>query len=326
MQVNSPFGDQGNLYSTNKVVYLSPSFFGFDGGLSFEPSTAVSGNSNSGDCGPTAAPGQFFASGQSVATPGCSALSSTSTNDVQRRRNTYEALLRYRGTFGAFGLAATAAYTGSGRVTDSGGAGSTTNPKHYPLEDLSIGDFGLAVTYGGLSVGGNFEFGRFNLQSSGGFGALIAKHQPNGNALITGFSYTVGPVIFGADYLRYFVEGEQTTATNASTLGVPVVANSVTGVVLGGQRFGQGASAGLTYSLAPGVALYFSSLWVQDRQRGYNFITGQSINAGNNKVSASVYAIGTSFAWKGGRSSLRDVSHENTWRRFGDTVDRDLRQ
>ena len=104
-------------------------------------------------------------------------------------------------------------------------------------------------------------------------------------------------MIFGAHYLRYFVKGDQQTATSATTLGVPVVANAATGVVLGGQRFAEGAAAGATYSIAPSIALFLSPLWVQDRQHGYNFITGQSNNAGNNKVSASVYAIGTSFAW-----------------------------
>ena len=297
VQLTFPFADQGNLYSTNKIVYASPSFYGFDGGLSFEPSTAQVGNSNSGDCGPTSPPGQYFASGQSVATPGCAALSSTSTSDVARRRNTYEALLRYRGTFGPLGVAATASYTGSGRVQDSGIAGSTTDPRHFPLEDLSVGDFGLVLTYGGLSFGGNYQIGRYNTQGGGGFGALIAKGQPDASAFIVGASYTIGPVIFGAHYLRSFSEGDQTTATNASAFGVPVVASAASGVVLGGQRREQGVAAGATYSLAPGVAIYLSGIWEERKQNGYNFITGASNNALNNKVSASVYGVGTSFAW-----------------------------
>ena len=46
-EITWPFEDVGNYYTTNKIVYLSPSFFGFDGGVSFEPSTA-NVNINSG--------------------------------------------------------------------------------------------------------------------------------------------------------------------------------------------------------------------------------------------------------------------------------------
>ncbi len=49
-----PFSDgSGSYYTTSKVVYLSPQLFGFDLGVSFEPSTANVGNfSGAGDgCG-----------------------------------------------------------------------------------------------------------------------------------------------------------------------------------------------------------------------------------------------------------------------------------
>lgn len=295
LQLGYPFADVGNIYGTTKAVYLSPQIHGFDLGVSFEPSTAAGGENNASGCGPTAAPGQFIASGQSVATPGCDNLSSTSTNDVQRRKNTYEGLVRYRGTFGAFGVAATAAYIGSGRVQDSGIAGSTTNPAHYRLEDLSLGDFGLAVTYAGLSVGGNFQYGRYNVPSGGGYGGLVARGQPNAQALIVGGTYTIGPVIVGAHYLRSFSEGDQQTATGRSVFGAPVAFNGTT--VAGGQRLEQGVGAGGTYSLAPGVAVYLSYIWEQRRQNGFNFLTGASNSPAGNKVDGSVLAIGTSFAW-----------------------------
>ena len=251
-----PFADQGGLYSTNKIVYVSPQFYGFDGGLSFEPNTSTVGGDSS-SCPPSPGIGQFTSGGQAAAAAGCPLLSSTSTGDVARRRNTYEALLRYRGTFGPIGIAATASYTGSSRVQDSGIQGSTINPKHFPLEDLSVGDFGLVLTYGGLSFGGNYQLGRYNV-SGGGFNALIAKGQPNSSAAIVGASYTIGPVIVGAHYLWSWSEGDQQTATGFSPANNTVreVFNSTTGLVPGGQRFETGAAAGATYSLAPGLALY----------------------------------------------------------------------
>ena len=294
-QLNFPFADQGSLYTTDKIVYVTPQFYGFDGGVDFEPNTSAVGTPA---CSPTAGLGQYASPGQPAASAGCPALSSTSTADVARRRNTYDALLRYRGTFGAFGIAATASYSGSGRTLDSGVQGSTTNPKHYPLEDLSVGDFGLVLTYGGFSVGGNYQIGRYN-STGAGYGTLVAKGQPNGQAAIVGATYTFGPVIVGAHYLWSWSQGDQQTATGFSPANNTVreVFNAATGLVPGGQRFEVGAAAGATYSLAPGVAIYLSYIWEQRRQNGFNFITGASNNPNNNKTDGNAIAIGSSFAW-----------------------------
>ncbi len=300
-----PFADQGNLYTTNKIVYLSPQFYGVDGGVSWEPDTGNATAGSSG-CG-SAAIGTLQASGQGVASAGCDDLASTSTGDYVRRKNTVEGLIRYRGTFGPVGIATTASYDFSGKVHDSGlapvnGVINPTNPRHLPVEDLSVGDFGLVVTYGGLSVGGNFEIGRYNVQAGGGYGALLAKGQPDSNALIVGASYAIGPVIFGAHYLRSFSEGDQVTATGVSTLGAPVA-----GLVSGGQRFEEGAAAGATYTMAPGITLYLSYIWEHRHQNGFNFLAGTQnstiagaaggVKGTGNTTDAQVLAIGTSFAW-----------------------------
>ena len=293
VQINYPFATVGNVYSTTKIIYLSPQFFGVDFGVSWEPTTANGGEANAAGCGPTATPGSFTASGQSTATPGCDNLSSTSTSDYQRRKNTYEALVRYRGTFGPLGLAATAQYTGSGRVLDSGVPGAATNPQRTKLEDLSLGDFGVAVTFAGVTVGGNYLVGRYNVPGGGGYGGLLTKGQSNSNAFIVGASYTVGPVIFGAHYLRSQSQGDQATATNRSATGVALAAGGITG----GQRMETGLAAGATYSLAPGLSLFASYVYNERKQNGYNFLTGQSNNAAGNKTTAQVFAVGTGFAW-----------------------------
>ena len=293
VQVAYPFATVGNVYATTKIIYLSPQFFGVDFGVSWEPTTAAGGESNAAGCGPTASPGTFAASGQSVATPGCDFLSSTSTADIGRRKNTYEALVRYRGTFGPLGLAATAQYTGSGRVLDSGVPGAATNPQRVKLEDLSLGDFGVAITFAGVTFGGNYLVGRYNVPGGGGYGGLLAKGQPSSNAVIVGASYTIGPVIFGAHALRSQSQGDQQTATNRTGTGAALAAGSV----LGGQRVESGIAAGATYSLAPGVSLFASYLYQERKQNGFNFISGASNNAANNKTTAQVFAVGTGFAW-----------------------------
>ena len=212
-----PFADVGNLYSTTKIVYLSPQFYGVDFGLSYEPSTAAIGNDSGAGCGGNGNPANgnslITSGGANTAAPGCDALNSTSTGDISRRKDTYEGLVRYRGTFGSFGVVGTASYDGSGRVHDSGVVGSTTDPKRMKYEDLSVGDFGLAVTYGGLTVGGNYQVGRYNVPGGGGFGGLVTKGQPNANAFNATVSYTIGPVIVGAAFSESWYQGNQQAAT-----------------------------------------------------------------------------------------------------------------
>ena len=288
------------MYSTNKAVYLSPQFYGVDFGLSYEPSTGGIGNDNGAGCGGPGPFGSatFTTSGNGTATPGCDALSSTSTADINRRKDTYEGLARYRGTFGPIGVVGTAAYIGSSRIHDSGVVGSATDPKRQRFEDLSIGDFGAAVTYGGLTVGGHYQLGRYNIQNGGGPGGLVTKGQPNSNAYSVTASYTIGPVIFGADLTESWYQGNQQSATNKSTTGVSLI---VPGGVTGGQRRDIGVSVGGTYSLAPGVAIFVSYLWEEARQRGSNVLLGTS-NVGlatdvHNKLDSSIFGVGTSFAW-----------------------------
>lgn len=300
-----PFNDVGNMYSTTKAVYLSPQFYGVDFGLSYEPGTGGIGGANGAGC---TGPGPFggaliTTSGPGQASPGCDALSSTSTADINRRKNLFEGLVRYRGTFGPVGIAATASYDGSGRVLDSGIPGSATNPKRKKLEDLSYGDFGLVVTYGGLSVGGNYQAGRYNVLGGSGAGGLLAQGQPNSSAMIVGASYTIGPVIFGAHALASFYQGSQSAATNQNANGVSLL--TAPGAIRGGQRRDVGVGAGATYSLAPGVSIYASYIWEQAKQHGVNFASpGGTVGTvgtvgpeSHYKLDNSVFAIGTSFAW-----------------------------
>lgn len=296
-QITWPFADVGNYYTTTKAIYLSPQLYGFDFGVSFEPGT---GNLNISDsCNAANSLGTNFvnssgtfttaggASGQGVSGPGCDRLSSSPINgESARRKDTVDALLRYRGTFGAFGIAATGGYIGGGHVLDNSGIAFNNNPlaaggARPNYDGLNIGDFGLAVTYGGFSIGGKYQFGRFN----GQFG-LAPKGLPDGEAALAGFSYTFGPAILGAHYVYYKSAGDTGNA------------------YFGRQRTEQGLAAGATYSLAPGLSLFASYLYNERKQNGYNFITGQGVTAaspgGNpysNKITSQVFAVGTGFSW-----------------------------
>ena len=294
-----PFSDgQGSYYTTSKAIYLSPQLFGFDFGVSFEPNTGNVNVLNS--CNNASSLGTNFinsagnfttalgANGQGVSGPGCDRLSSSPNSaESARRKNTVDALLRYRGTFGAFGIAATGAYIGGGHVLDNSGNAFTNNPlaaggSRPNYDGLNVGDFGLAVTYGGLSVGGHYTFGRFNET----MGTLVPKGLRDTQTFIAGASYTVGPVIVGAHYLNIVSPGD------------------VGNAYFGRNRYEQGVAAGATYSLAPGLSLFASYVFSERKQSGYNFITGQGVSAatpgGNqfsNKVNGQVFAVGTGFSW-----------------------------
>ncbi len=154
-------------------------------------------------------------------------------------------------------------------------AGNAT-PAQQEYKGYSVGDFGLAVTYGGLSVGGHYMYGQIN----GGGDALNPVGGRPETAWLAGASYTIGPVIVGASY---FVD--DSTGDLASSLR-------------GSQLHEVGLDAGGTYSLAPGLALFLDYAYGERRQHGFNLITGVSGDYVNhNKTTAQLISIGTSFAW-----------------------------
>ena len=286
-QFTWPFADVGGVYTTTKAVYLSPQFFGFDFGVSYEPTTGnVSINNGCGtgtyvssnfigEQGASSSlnPANQGASTSGAAGPGCDRLASTPTSDYSRRRNTFDGLIRYRGSFGPVGVAATAGYITSGRVLDS-----STPQRAIQYDDLNVGDFGLAVTYAGFSVGGKYQFGRF----TGSALSLAARGTPDSNAYLIGASYTIGPVVVGSHYVNY---------QNVGNIGA-TLANRA--------RRESGLAVGATYALVPGVTLFLSYDYQNVRQNGINLVTNEASGPGSllkNKITSNVAGFGTSFRW-----------------------------
>ncbi|CAH2602950.1 Porin [Rhodovastum atsumiense] len=176
-----PFEDVGNLFTTTKLVYVSPKFSDVvDFGISYEP--------NTGAC--------------PVAQTGCDALSSSPTaSDAARRRNTIDAVLRARSAIGPVGIAATLGTIQSGNVQYNG----TTTPSVGPYDGLSIIDVGLQATYGGFAVGGHFLSGRVN-----GQWALVPSAGRDAVAYVVGGSYAFGPAIVGVQVFNYQSAGAWT--------------------------------------------------------------------------------------------------------------------
>lgn len=181
------FSQTGNEYGSNKIVYFSPQFAGFDFGLEWSPN-----NTNGED--------QCGAAGIS-----CTNLSSqsASTSAGARYMNLYSVGARYQGTFGPVAIYGMADYLGSGHTSYTGAAPlATWNGK---FDNLSAADVGLVFTIAGVTFGGHYIGGAIN-----GTGALRPQGGAPGNAWIAGVQYATGPFVMGVSYYNYQSQGEVT--------------------------------------------------------------------------------------------------------------------
>lgn len=171
-----PFS-QGGEYATQKIVYTSPKFAGFDAAFSFSPSTAnhVGGDLAGVDVGGSSRQASSILAG-----------------DAARYRNQFQANIRYSNTFGGVGIAANVGYMGSDKVTVLG----------TPRRGLSIFDAGAQLSYMGFSVGGHVSTGTFN-----GSVNLSAPGEKAGTVWLVGASYSTGPWTAGIHYLNSSLPG-----------------------------------------------------------------------------------------------------------------------
>jgi len=286
-----PFEDVGALYTTTKMVYVSPKFFDMiDFGVSFEPGT---GNMGAG-------PGCSWANSQATtANPAiggnataCDATSSSSVvSENKRRRNTFDGVVRLRTAAGPVGIAATVGGMYGGSVQYNG-----TQVGEVQYNGLQVFDAGLQATYGGFAVGGHLIYGKDNGQWN-----LAPKGAPDEIAWLAGTSYAFGSFVVGTSFYKVSSAGQMGAATTATGT------SQVYGV---GLRSEYGIAAGGTLTLAPGAALFLSYLYGHRHQTGYDFVGGGTsistngvtaagyspVNTHNNVQSQALY-VGTLFRW-----------------------------
>jgi predicted porin len=280
-----PFALQGPLYSTEKVMYLSPQFFGVDFGIAFEPGTGAV-NQQNGNCTITTAASASGLTGNftSGGATSCDAASATGLfGESARRRNTIDAQVRYRGAFGPVGLAVTGGWMTGGHVAFNGPASGI--PASGQFKGIDMYDAGLQVTYGGLAVGGHITGGNVN----SGFG-LLREGQKDSFAWLAGASYTFGQFIVGGSYYQFQYAGSQTRANNAFV----------------GQNRDTGLAAGGTWTFAPGMNVFLSYLYGTRSAGNVNLLTGAAgttaaTGAGgqrlNNNTQVQGLMVGTAFRW-----------------------------
>jgi predicted porin len=218
-----------------KVVYLSPQFFGFDFGVSFAP--------NSGE-------GERVEQGATT----------LSQRNRQTLSNELSAALRYRGSFGNVGVQADIAEmrADAPERTDAGAATA--------LQDVTAMSAGLAVTAFGVTVGGEYTWGKYTGASVGRTAAATGRD--NSRHYVLGATYVAGAISVGA----YYGSGTQDNGP---------------GVAEREQRvWGLGAA----YTLAPGLDLIASYNNLKDRN-------GPDSAPGTNQRDASVLYTGMRLAF-----------------------------
>lgn len=253
----------GDEYDTQKFVYLSPNFSGFDFGLQYSPSAF----SNLSGC--------------TVPASACANLQTSGTAlDGQRYRNMIAAGVRYSGPIGPVNLHTYGVYTYAGHVNYSGTAAAARTAVGAPaasrwdgkFDDLSYGSMGAALTYAGVTVAGNFMTGAIN-----GRGATKPTSGANANAFITGIQYATGPLTVGVAY--EYIDSQGAVAMSGLT-----------------QRKEYALDIGGSYRLAPGLVMYADFMYQTRKQSGWNFATN-SVGTANNSVQGRGFVFGTQVSW-----------------------------
>ena len=253
-----------------KIIYLSPQFAGFDVGVSYAPN---------------AFEGENF-------------LNPTSTTAFQRDftglTNQITGAIRYRGTFGDFGVQTSfvAAWADAPKSAASG-ADLVNKP-----QNITAYSAGLVVRAYGFAVGGEYTWGNYNGSAPGN--AALNKGLDGSNHWIGSGTYTIGALSLGAMYGK----GTQDNGTSSG--------NAVGGFGgVAGARLEDREQTylgfGVAYVLAPGMTLFANYNQIQDKNIPLN---GASVNsAGTGAVAAGAAGAGTTLArFNSTGSTTRDIT------------------
>ncbi len=253
-QAQPPFvwlAQAGAEVANNKIVYLSPQFFGFDFGMQYAPSE---GNAFSNGVG--SSPLQTAPCNQA----GANCINVSSGNDASRWLNQVGGGLRYQQNFGAvdfkvYGFGETAQsenYTVPGGTftpaqVRAGVAGASTASIKY--QNLGFYKAGTAVTFANFTVALDYIGGAVNGQLN-----LVPEGGSNMNALLPGITYANGPITAGAMFGEIWSQGAAQLAGYS-------------------QRHEYEMAFGGAYKLAPGVQLVGEYQYAYRHQSGWDFAT-----------------------------------------------------
>jgi hypothetical protein len=254
------YGDQGALYATDKVVYLTPAYpepylgGSFSGGLGFEP------NSD--------ALREGYASCTTASTPCAAEYASPVPGDIGSRRiNTFDAMVQYALKLNGFATKVSGGYLVGSPISYDGPKQSSGALK-YGYDKLSVFQVGGQTTYAGVTVGANVKAG----QVLDGY-SFKARGTRDGFTYILDANYVLGPYVIGASYYNGQTAGSYLPgAKEERTLGEY-------GVAVGGN-----------YVVGRDLSLFVQYLYGHRHQVGNSALL-------NGKAQVQLIALGSTFKW-----------------------------
>ncbi|EGO93983.1 hypothetical protein [Acidiphilium sp. PM] len=255
------FTSAGALYTTNKIVYISPDVDGFKAGFDFEP------NSNAFNEGALC----------TIGSQNCATLASgVSGAGSARRKNTITGGLEYSGEFNGTGVTLAVDYLHAAPIGVSSGTFTVGTHSYTGYKSMGIAEFSGQVKYAGFTLGANVKTGQVN----DGYHFLLPGQRDLLFYEVTGI-YDFGPYTVGAYYFNnqsagayYLGSGYGRTATN------------------------YGIAVGANYALSKNLGLYATYLYGHRHQAGYNFITNDStVATGYDNVQSQAFSLGAALKW-----------------------------
>ncbi len=255
------FTSSGSLYTTNKIVYISPDVDGFKAGFDFEP------NSNA------------FKQGEScnlnsVTSSSCATLASLpgGAGDV-RRKNTITGGLEYSGEFSGTGVTLAVDYLHSAPIGNSAGTFTVGTHSYTGYKSMGIAEFSGQVKYAGFTLGANVKTGQVN----DGYAFLLPGQRDLLFYEVTGI-YDFGPYTVGAYYFN-------NQSAGAYTLGSGY----------GRTATNYGIAVGANYALSKNLGVYATYLYGHRHQAGYDYLTNSA--GTNDNVQAQAFSLGAALKW-----------------------------
>lgn len=272
--VSVPFAwlaQAGSEYSNSKIVYLTPSFMGFDFGVQYAPSM---GNAYGNSTGSTAL--QAGVCGNAGA--GC--VNTSTGADPTRWLNQVAAGVRYQGPIGPVNFGAYAVYETAGKEAIAGGgiaatgAGTVgTSTALLKYDNLSFVSAAVKVEVPSIGLTWSFDY------IGGALNGQLAMRPAGGapeNAFLTGLVYKNGPWVFGAEVGIVESQGQANLAK--------ISQRKETEIAFGG-----------TYNVAPGLALVGEFMHTERHQGNFDFLAGA--NGFTRDVKGNGVTFGTVVSW-----------------------------
>lgn len=262
-----PFVNSNFDQTTNKIVYVSPNFNGFQFGIGFTPNQVLA----------------------SYTQPITSTNSPVFESSGGQPKNLIDVGGQMTRQLGAVAVQVGADYQYASRVNYTGSMAAVNGLSYR--KHLGIFSGGATATIAGFSVGGNLVYGAFN----GGAGTGAFQLVPNGGSdaigYLLGAEYTYGPFVVGSHFFHFNTTGALPGGVDSGS-SVGMTSQGLTS----GQQVNYGFASGATYNLAPQVKLYVDYLYGWRRQGGYDFLTGDA-GTQHNRVQSQLIGLGTQLQW-----------------------------